>query len=334
MLKTLSICTVFVLGLVLFFAGSPANAQSSGSIEGVVKDPSGAEVPNATVVIHNVVSHFDRSTTTDSDGKFRFTNVPFNPYHLVVTATGFTPYSQEVDLRSLVTVSLAVDLKLKSEVTSITVETGAELIENEPTAHTDVDRDLFEKMPLESASSSISSLITVTTPGVAGDSNGFMHGLGEHQENAFSLDGQPITDQQSKSFSNQIPVGAVQSLEAVNGIPPAEYGDKTTLIINVTTRSGLNQKPVGSVSSSYGSFGTGNLGFDFAVGSKHFGNFITLSGLQSGRFLDPPEFTALHAKGNSENAFDRVDFQPRTQDSFHVNLNYARSWFQQPNQFD
>ena len=326
---------LFVLSLSFLCSVSSSWAQSSGIVEGVVKDPSGAAVPSATVQIHNPVSHFDRSTTTDGEGKFRFTNVPFNPYHLEVTATGFGSYTQDVDVRSLVTVSLSVNLKLATAAQSIKVEGGsADLIENDPTAHTDVDRNLFDKMPLESASSSISSLITLTTPGVAADSNGFMHGLGEHQENQFSVDGQAITDQQSKAFSNQIPVGAVQALEAVNGIPPAEYGDKTTLIINVTTRSGLNLKPTGSVNASYGSFGTSNAGFDFAVGSQHWGNFITASGLQSGRFLDPPEFTVIHAKGNSENVFDRVDFQPRTQDSLHLNVNYARSWFQQPNQFD
>src|SRR5207302_10128243 len=135
------------------------------------------------------------------------------------------------------------------------------------------------KMPLESASSSISSLITMTTPGVAADSNGFMHGLGEHQENAFSVDGQPITDQQSKSFSNQIPVGSVQSLEAVNGIPPAEYGDRTTLIINVTTRSGLNLMPTGDVYGSYGSSGTGSGGFNLAVGREDWGKLVSASGL-------------------------------------------------------
>ena len=326
---------LFVLGLILFLCATSSWAQSSGSIEGVVKDPAGGVLTNATVEISNPVSGLHRETTTGSNGDFRFTNVPFNPYHLVVNAKGFSTYAQDVDLRSLVTVSLTVNLKLASASESITVQgEAADIIENDPTAHTDVDRDLFQKLPLESVSSSISSLITFTTPGVAADSNGFMHGLGEHQENAFSLDGQPITDQQSKSFSNQIPVGAVESLEAVNGIPPAEYGDKTTLIVNVTTRSGLNQKLTGSVSSSYGSFGTEDIGFDLAFGSQHFGNFITASGLQSGRFLDPPELTVIHAKGNSENIFDRVDFQPRTQDSIHVNLNYARSWFQQPNQFD
>jgi hypothetical protein len=323
------------LSLSILFLAPSDRAQSSGTIEGLVKDASGAAIPNATVEIHNPVSQFERSTTTDTDGKFRFTSVPFNPYHLVVTASGFAGLSQDVDVRSVVTVSLTASLKVASAETSVTVQGEAgDLIENDPTAHTDVDRNLFSKMPLESASSSISSLITFTTPGVAADSNGFMHGLGEHQENAFSVDGQPITDQQSKSFSNQIPLGSVQSLEAVNGIPPAEYGDKTTLIINVTTRSGLNLKPTGSASVSYGSFGTSSLNFDFGMGSQRWGNFITANGLQSGRFLDPPELTVIHAKGNSENVFDRVDFQPRPDDSLHLNLNYARSWFQQPNQFD
>jgi carboxypeptidase family protein len=334
MLQRLSTYVILVLGFFLCLAAGPTKAQSSGTVEGVVRDPSGAAVPNATVEIHNPVSHFDRGTTTDSEGKFRFTSVPFNPYHLSATASGFAPYAQDVDVRSVVTVSVPVTLKLASASTSVTVQSeAADLIEKDPVAHTDVDRNLFDKFPL-GGSSTISSLITYTTPGVAADSNGLFHGLGEHQENSFSVDGQPITDQQNKIFSNQIPFGAVQSLEAVNGIPPAEYGDKTTLIINVTTRSGLNLRPIGSVYASYGSFGTGNVGFDYAVGSQHFGNFISASGFQSGRFLDPPELTVIHDKGNTENFWDRVDFQPRTQDNVHLNLNYARSWFQQPNQFD
>ena len=310
-------------------------AQSAGRVQGVAKDPSGAVVPGATVEIHNPVSHFDQKTTTDSAGTFHFSNVPFNPYHLQVKAAGFAPFEQDIDVRSLVPVSLDVALKLATTSESVTVESGAQdLIEATPIAHTDVDRNLFDKIPLESASSSISSLITFSTPGVAADSNGFMHGLGEHQENAFSVDGQPITDQQSKSFSNQIPVGSVQSLEAVNGIPPAEYGDKTTLIVNVTTRSGLTQKPTGLISASYGTFKTGGGSIDFAAGNERWGNFITATGLQSDRFLDPPETTNLHNRGNTENIFDRLDFHPSVRDNFHLNLNFARSSFQQPNQFD
>jgi hypothetical protein len=85
---------------------------------------------------------------------------------------------------------------------TVTVEAKGDLVEDDPTFHTDVDRDLFIKVPLESASSSLSSLVTLSTPGVAADSNGLFHGLGDHASNSFSIDGQSITDQQSKVFSN------------------------------------------------------------------------------------------------------------------------------------
>jgi TonB-dependent Receptor Plug Domain len=194
---------------------------------------------------------------------------------------------------------------------------------------------LIEKLPLESQSSSASSLVTAATPGVVADSNGLFHALGDHAENSFSVDGQPITDQQSKVFSNQIPLDSIQSLEVVSGGPPAEYGDKTSLVIKVTTRSGLGAtKPTGEVSSSYGSFGSVTSGFQLAYGGQKWGNFIAANGLNTSRFLDPPELHAIHDKGNEENLFDRVDFNVSGADSIHNNFQYTRSWFQTPNTLD
>ena len=45
------------------------------------------------------------------------------------------------------------------------------------------------------------------------------------------------------------------------------------------------------------------------MASKNWGNFIEVDGLNTGRFLDPPEFAVFHDKGNEENIFDRVDYQ-------------------------
>src|SRR6202163_2965454 len=287
----------FVLSLGFLFSALPGYAQlgNAGSIEGVVKDPSGAAVANATVEIAYGVSGFQRTTTTQSDGTFRFTNVPFNTYHAVVNAPGFEPYAQDVDVRSSVPVNVQFGLKVGSSATTVTVEaTGGDLVENDPSFHTDVDRGLFDKLPLESPSSSVSSLVTLATPGVVADSNGLFHGLGDHAENSFSVDGQPITDQQSKVFSNQIPVDSIQSMEVVSGAPPAEYGGKTSLVIKVTTRSGQGfTTPHGSLKSSYGSFGTSTVGFDLAYGGQKWGNFIAGSGLNSGRFLDPPALRSI-----------------------------------------
>jgi hypothetical protein len=329
-----SILVVFVcLGVLTLPA--IASAQGGASIVGTVTDPSGGVVVNAIVGIHNPVSGYERSTATDSSGNFSFPNVPFNPYHLSVTAKGFAPYAQDVDVRSFVPVEVKIGMQIAGTATSVTVEGGGDLLENDSTAHTDVDRSLFDKLPLESASSSLSSLVTLASPGVAADSNGLFHGLGDHAENSFSVDGQPITDQQSKVFSNQIPLDSVQSLEVIQGAPPAEYGGKTSLVIVATTRSGQGvTTPHGSVTASYGAFGTSEAGFDLSYGGQKWGNFISVNGLNSGRFLDPPEFSVIHDKGNEENLFDRVDYQLSTADSLHFNFGYSRSWFQNPNSFD
>jgi hypothetical protein len=333
--------SLYATFLVLFFMafGSNAFAQSGGSstsVIGSVVDPSGAVVPNATVQIHNPVSQFERTTTTDNSGKFTIPNVPFNNYHLTVKGTGFAPFAQDLDVRSVVPVNVPVHLNLETSSTNVTVEGSSEdLLENTPTFHTDVDRDLFQKLPLESQSSSVSSLVTLATPGIAADSNGLFHGMGDHAENSFSVDGQPITDQQSKVFSNQIPVDSIESLEVIPGAPPAEFGDKTSVVINVTTRSGQGlTTPTGSITASYGSFGTSTADLTLGYGGKNWGNFLAVSGVNSGRFLDPPEFTVMHAKGNEENIFDRLDFQLSQADSLHINLGFTRSWFQTPNSFD
>ncbi len=336
--KHLSVCTLFVLGLVFLSTveAAPAQVGNSGSIEGVVKDPTGGVIAGAAVEISYLVSGFHRETTTGSDGEFRFTNVPFNPYHLAVTAPGFASYSQDVEVRSTVPTSVPISLKLGTAATSITVEAnGADLVETDSTFHTDVDKGIIDRLPLESASSSLTSLVTLVSPGVAADSNGNMHGLGDHAQTSFSVDGQKISDQTSKVFSNQLSSDAVQSMEVISGAPPAEFGDKTSLVIKVTTKSGLGMtKPTGSVTTSYGSFGTANFGFNLAYGGEKWGNFIAANTLKSGRFLDGPEFSVFHDKGNQENLFDRVDYNVSPGDSIHLNTSYMRSWFQTPNTFD
>src|SRR6202790_1483867 len=326
------------LAAVVLSLAATAVAQSagnSGSIDGTVTDPTGAVVSKARVEIRNPVSGFDRSTTTDSSRRVQFTNIPFNPYHLTVTAPGFAAYVQDVEPRSSVPISVAIKMQVAGSTEQVTVEAeGGDLIENDSTFPTDVEKNPLDKLPLESQSSSVSSLVTLSTPGISADSNGLFHGLGDHAENSFSVDGQPITDQQSKVFSNQIPLDAIQSMEVISGAPPAEYGDKTSIVINVTTQSGQGvTTPHGALTASYGSFGTSNVDFNLAYGGQKWGNFISASGLNSGRFLDPGEFAVMHDKGNEENLFDRIDYQFNPKNSFHTNLQYPPPWVQTPNAY-
>jgi Carboxypeptidase regulatory-like domain/TonB-dependent Receptor Plug Domain len=328
---------LYILVIIFILAPLHASAEgsNSGTVRGTVTDTTGALIPGATVHLINEVSGLDRTASTDATGQFFFVNVPFNPYRVSISANGFAPLSQSFEIRSVVGTSLNLVLQVAAADSTVTVEASGDLVETDPTFHTDVDREQFIKVPMESESSGLSSLVALSTPGISADSDGQMHGLGDHAENSYSVDGQSMTNQQSKVFSNQIPANSIQSIEVISGAPPAEYGGKTSLVIVATTRSGQGvTKPTGSVSSSYGAFGSATAGFDLAWGGKKWGNFIEADGLNSGRFLDSPEFAVFHDKGNGQNVFDRVDYNFTSVDSIHLDLNYSRSWFQTPNSYD
>ncbi|MGA3293270.1 MAG: carboxypeptidase-like regulatory domain-containing protein [Candidatus Acidiferrales bacterium] len=186
-------------------ASNAQTAGNSGTIGGTITDPTGAVIPSATVTIHNPVSGLERTTLTDQSGNFSFTNVPFNPYHMTVSAPGFASYVQDIEVRSSVPLSLKVSLQLAGATSTVTVEAAGDLLETDSTAHTDIDRQLFNEVPLESASSSVSSLVTQTSPGITADSNGLFHGLGDHAENSFSVDGQPSRTNRARSFPTRFP---------------------------------------------------------------------------------------------------------------------------------
>ena len=76
LIAAFSILLYLTLGLI---SASAQSGGSSTSVSGTVLDPSGAVVPGATVQIHNPVSQFDRTTTTDSLGRFTIPNVPLIP---------------------------------------------------------------------------------------------------------------------------------------------------------------------------------------------------------------------------------------------------------------
>src|SRR5205807_10616240 len=135
---------------------------------------------------------------TGTDGAFRFDNVPPNPYELSVSAPGFTPISQRLEIRSSVPISVKIPLAVGSATANVTISSNAgAVIENDPSAHVDVDKSLIDKLPAGDPGSGLSTIVTLSAGGVAADSNGGFHPLGDHFESNMSLDNQPISDQQS-----------------------------------------------------------------------------------------------------------------------------------------
>jgi hypothetical protein len=317
---------------------SPAFGQSlgnAGTIQGTVTDATGAPVAKAAVSIHNTVSGYNQSVESGPDGTFRFSNIPTNPYHLEVKASGFAVFSQDVDIRNAVPVQVKAGLTIGGASFSVTVEGVKEALETDPSAHVDIDMSLLSRIPAMDPAGGLSQAIIYSTGGVAADGNGFFHPLGDHAQASFVIDGQPISDQQSKLFSTQLPTSAIQSMEATTGTPSAEFGDKSSLVAQITTRSGLGQPRLfGDLDASYGTFGTTGGTASLGGGTTKFGEFLTINGIRSGRFLDTPEFNPIHDIGNGQSLFDRIDVQPSGKDAFHLNLFAARNQFQIPNDLD
>src|SRR5256885_15665079 len=136
-------CCVLILA-----ASVHSQSVASGTIEGTVVDPTGGVVIGATVEIRNPITGFQQTAMTDSMGMFRFTNIPFNPYHIQINQTGFAPAAQDVNVRTAVLIPVKMVLAVAGVTQSVSVEAGAaDIIENVAYAHADVDISTLEKLP-------------------------------------------------------------------------------------------------------------------------------------------------------------------------------------------
>src|SRR5258708_11797255 len=238
--QVLRLMLLIIVGVGLLPGAARAQGLGgAGTVQGTVKDPTGGVMQSVEVKIGNALTGYSRTTLTDAMGHYVFSNLPPNPYHISVQAQGFQTLERDVDVRTAVPITLDLTLAVAGATTSVEVIGHAEMVERDPTAHTDVDQSQIDKMPIET-SGGLNQVVTLASPGVVADSNGFFHPVGDHAQTQFSIDNQPITDQQSRVYSNQISPDAVQSLEIITGVPPAEYGDKSSLVVHIITKSGLD----------------------------------------------------------------------------------------------
>lgn len=334
MLPAVLAFSIFYCAGIATAAPQAASGSTGGTVQGTVTDPSGAVIGGASVQLASPSANYTQIVKTGSDGKFRLVNVPPNTYQLQISSSGFQTYVRQVDVRTTVPIHLKAKLALAGAASVMEVVAPPEVVENVPVPHVDVGQNLLSSLPLSATDSGLSNAITLTTGGVVADSNGFFHPQGDHGEVSYMIDGQPITDQQNKAFSTELPTNVFQSMELITASPQAQYGDKTSLVVNAITRSGLGQKPSGTLDFSYGSFGTASENATYTLGGANWGNFTAVDLSRSGRFLDTPEFWPMHDRGNSGTIFDRADYQPGQRDSLHLNVYGARNWFQVPNTYN
>jgi hypothetical protein len=230
----------------------PLYAQnSSGSVSGSVADLNEAVVPNATVVIKNTGTGFSRSTSTSSDGRYHFVNVPTGSYELTVEAASFAKYVRRgIVLDANQDAVLDLTLKVGPSQEVITVTENASFL-NTTTAEvsTNFDRRRVAELPIAPNGNVYNILFSV--PGVsqlssnqAGSATGinFSSNGSRLRSNNFTIDGQDMND--PNLSGPQIPLNnpdAIGEVRIVTNQFLAEYGRNTGSIVNLTSKSGTNQ---------------------------------------------------------------------------------------------
>ncbi|HEY0378873.1 MAG TPA: TonB-dependent receptor [Pyrinomonadaceae bacterium] len=321
--------------LLALFNFSPASAQTRiGTIQGTVKDPNGAVVPNARVTIAQSVTGYKQDAQTDEQGTFKLVNVPFNTYTVRAEAAGFEAGEQAVDLESNVPLSVDLSLSVAGTAASVTVSTSSAEIESDRTSSdTDISQTLLERPLGASPSRAIESIVS-STPGFVTDDNGRMHPRGSESQVQYVVDGVPITDNMSAIFSTSLDARTLRTVEVLTGGIPAEFGDKLAGVINVNTRSGLEMPTQGGLSFSGGSFSTGEVGADFSTHTKKFGFLTNLSATTSQRYLDPPTIDNFHNFGRTGKGFFRLDYQFDQNNSLRGTFTFGGTNFQVPNRLE
>jgi outer membrane receptor protein involved in Fe transport len=322
-------------GVFLLFSPTVFAQSRIGTVQGVVKDPGGALVPNAQITVTQPVTRYRQTTQTDAQGSFKLVNLPFNTYNVRAEATGFQPAEESIDLESTIPLNLELSLSLEQTTAAVTITTGnAAMLEPDRTSSdTDIGQTILER-PVGAAPSRAIESIVASTPGFVTDDNGRMHPRGSESQVQYVVDGVPITDNLSAIFSTSLDARTLRTVEVLTGGIPAEFGDKLAGVINVNTRSGLEGPTQGGISFSGGSFSTGETAVDFSTHTKKLGFLTNLSASTSQRYLDPPTLDNFHNFGRTGKGFFRLDYQFDANNSLRGVFNVGGSNFQVPNRFD
>lgn len=324
-----------VVPALLIFTITTHPQSRIGSIQGTVKDPSGALVAGAQVTVTQPVTRYTQTVQTDQSGSFKLVNVPFNTYNVRASAPGFQSSEQSIDLESTVPLNLDFSLPIGTTEAAVTVTEGAAtLLEpDRSSSDTDISQTVLER-PLGAAPSRAIESIVSSAPGFVSDDNGRMHPRGSESQVQYVVDGVPVTDNLSAIFSTSLDARTLRTVEVLTGGIPAEFGDKLAGVVNVNTRSGLEGPTQGGISFSGGSFSTGETAVDFSTHTKRFGFLTNLSASTSQRYLDPPTIENFHNFGRTGKGFFRLDYEFDSNNSMRGIFTFGGSNFQVANRLE
>lgn len=313
-----------------------AGAQNVGTLTGTVKDPQGLAIPGVSVTVLNRVSQVAQTAVTDERGAYSLANVAYGTYVMTVSLSGFSPVQQVVEVRSVVPIVRDVELKLGGVSENVTVSADALLETSSTGSHVDLGASLIDQLPSATPSKQLSAVL-LSAPGFIPSQNGRVHVRGSHGQIQYVVDGVPLTDEFTEAFANPLDSRYVKNAEVMTGGIPAEYGGKLGAVVDITSKSGLDdpRRISGTASVNAGRFGAVDGGVAFGGRlTPRLGYFVSAGANRTDRYLDPPTADNFHNSGNAQRFTGKLEMRPTDADFVRAVVSVNGSDFQVANRAD
>jgi outer membrane receptor protein involved in Fe transport len=318
----------FVCLFLSLAVGSPF--AQNGSVQGAALDPSGAAVPGVHITWTSSISHTVRKTTTDDHGRYHLTNLPLAPFTMTVEAPGFKTATWVGELRSEVPVIQEFKFSTAGASQLITVQ-GEPLVDaGSSSTHHDLDDDFVDRMPPTTPNQAMSAVVQ-SVPGVVPEENGRIHVRGSEAQPQYVIDGIPLPENLGGTLNTALDTENLHTAEVITGNVPAEFGDKIAAIVNMSTKSGLDEPWNGAVMLSGGSLASRAADMELGGRIGKLGIFGSADVSRSNRFIDPPEIDNFHNHGGLTHLFTRFDWLQSEHDSIRALVAVNGTNFQVPN---
>ena len=253
------LCVVAALGLLFLMPLAGHAQETTGGLQGTVKDPSGAVVPRAKVAVTSAALVGGKEQETDSSGYYRFANLPPGTYTITVTAKGFTTFKRELVLEVGHLPVTDVTLEVGAEATIVEVSAASPLIDTTRTENlTNITDDVIQNIPHGNSYQSMIQFAPMarneplagmlaggtggSMPGSSGNglSYGYSIGGAADSENGYLIEGQD-TENISGGYSGaNVPFQFIQEVEIKTSGIEAEHGGALGGVVNVVMKKGSN----------------------------------------------------------------------------------------------
>jgi hypothetical protein len=247
-----SIATLLAITL---FAGSAMGQEQRGSIEGVVKDTSGAVLPGVTVSLQSA-NGAKLEAVTDAEGVYRFPSLAPTTYTVVAALSGFstqTATNVQVNLGQARRVEFSLPLAGVSETVEVTARTAAVDLTTPATA-TNISRERIDFIPRGRDFTDVIGQAAGAAP--ESQAGGISVNGSSGSENRFIIDGIDTTSPQVGTSAVPMRADFMEEVQVKSAGYAAEFGGSTGGVVNAITRSGSNRFS-GSVQSEFQQRGWG-----------------------------------------------------------------------------